>query len=203
MKDFYSSFFNPTTEKLPPARGSLLVAQPFLSEEWFERSVISLIDYESDKGATGLVLNHRTDLNLSDVIRGVDDFGARVPIYCGGPMGHDRLFFIHNLGSDVIRGAECYAPDLYIGDDLNSAIEYVRDGYPIDGCIRFVVGYSGWSRGQLEDELSEDTWASVADDIGSADLLSGYGEDYWQRIVRMMGQQYKSWLMIPRNAIFN
>ena len=71
MKDLDTSYFNLTTEKLPVAGGSLIVAQPFLSDEWFGRAVISLIDCAPADGATGVVLNNRMDCTLREVLDGV------------------------------------------------------------------------------------------------------------------------------------
>ncbi len=203
MKDLSSSFFNLTTPKLPLTRGSLFIAQPFLSEDWFERAVISLIDYDRKEGATGLVLNNSTKSSLRDVLDASGDCGAKVPLYCGGPLSHDRLFYIHTLGPDIIPESSLYAPGLYIGGDLDSALSYVRDGYPTEGCIRFFIGYSGWSRGQLEEEMMANTWASVEGVLPADTLLVGHGDSYWQRIVRSMGDAYKSWRLIPREVISN
>lgn len=57
MKNINTSFLKISTLKLPVHTGDLLVAQPFLSESWFNRAVISLIDYSESEGTTGAVLN--------------------------------------------------------------------------------------------------------------------------------------------------
>ena len=203
MKDLDTTFFNLTTVKMPLKGGSLIVAQPFLSEVWFERAVISLIDYDESEGATGVVLNNRMSYTLQEVLDGVGESGAQVPVYCGGPLSQDRLYFIHTLGPEIIPGARLYAPGLYIGGEFDRAIAYVNEGYPTEGFMRFFIGYSGWSKGQLEGEVNENTWAPVPEDMSATELLTGDGDGYWQQIVKKMGIPYKSWLVIPRDVHAN
>lgn len=203
MKDLDTSYFNLTTEKLPVAGGSLIVAQPFLSDEWFGRAVISLIDCAPADGATGVVLNNRMDCTLREVLDGVRAPGDAVPVYCGGPLSHDRLYFIHTLGPDIIPGARLYAPGLYIGGEFSRAVAYVNEGYPAEGFLRFFIGYSGWTAGQLRDEMLADTWAPVAAPPDAYSLLAGAGDAYWHAVVRLMGPRYRSWLAIPRDVRAN
>ena len=59
MKDICSTLFDiPTTVSLEPAPGKLLVSEPFLEENCFTHSVVSLIDYDVTGGAIGVVLTH-------------------------------------------------------------------------------------------------------------------------------------------------
>lgn len=203
MNDFNTSFFNLTTVKLPVKAGSLLVAQPFLSEVWFDRAVIALIDYDKCDGATGVVLNNGMNYTLNEVADGVGDAGACVPVYCGGPLSQDRLYFIHSLGSEIIPQAREFAPGLYIGGDFAHAVNYVNEGYPTDGYMRFFIGYSGWSRGQLEEELRADTWAVIPEYMEPADILAGAGNAYWNSAVKALGDSYRSWRFIPHDLRSN
>lgn len=197
------SIFNLKTIKLPVHEGDLLIAQPFLDEDWFSRAVISVIDYDRKNGATGVVLNNLMTYTLGEVLDGVAPGAHDIPVFCGGPVSQDRLYFIHTLGTQIFAGAREYAPGLYIGGDFDSAMQYVNEGYPVDGCLRFFVGYSGWSPGQLEQEMRDDTWA-ISPVIGEpADLLRGEGDPYWHRIVRQMGTAYRSWQLLPRDLHAN
>ncbi|MDO4319271.1 MAG: YqgE/AlgH family protein [Bacteroidales bacterium] len=203
MKELDTTIFNLKTIKLPVHEGDLLIAQPFLDEAWFSRAVISVIDYDRKDGATGVVLNNSMNYTLADVLEGVSSDAPEVPVFCGGPMSQDRLYFIHTLGSQIFAGAREYSPGLYIGGDFDAAVQYVNEGYPVDGCLRFFIGYSGWSPGQLEKEISEDTWA-ISPVIGEpSGLLKGEGDSYWHRIVRQLGTAYRSWRFLPRDLHAN
>lgn len=161
MKNFRSKIFDFKTDRRPVREGSLLVSEPFLKEHFFKHAVISLVDYGADTGAMGVVLNNRTALTLDEVLDHVRP-ETKVPVYCGGPLSHDRLFFIHDLGSGLIPGAREYCDGLWIGGDFDDVIDYVNSGYSVDGHLRFFIGYAGWEKGQLQGELDNDVWA-VAD----------------------------------------
>ena len=70
---------------MPPHRGALLVAEPFLDEGCFRRAVICLAEY-SEKGAVGFVLNSPTRYVLSELLEGENDIPS-IPVFCGGPVG--------------------------------------------------------------------------------------------------------------------
>ncbi len=202
MKRLVASFYNPVTEKRPIHEGDMLVAQPFLDEAWFRRAVISIIDYDRATGATGVVLNNSMNYSLSDVLDGVATT-SHVPVYCGGPLSQDSLYFVHTLGDKILPGARLYAPGLYIGGDFSAAVRYVNEGYPTDGILRFFIGYSGWAPGQLENELTQDTWAVLGAAPDAHAVLDGGGDSYWHRAVRGLGGQYRSWRLIPADPHAN
>jgi len=203
MKELDTSIFNLKTIKLPVHEGDLLVAQPFLDEAWFSRAVISVIDYDPAGGATGVVLNNAMNYCLADVLEGISPDAPEVQVYCGGPMSQDRLFFVHTLGTQIFAGAREYAPGLYIGGDFDAAVQYVNEGYPVDGCLRFFIGYSGWTAGQLEGEIRDDTWAITPMLEEPSRLLRGDGDPYWHRVVRQLGTAYRSWQFLPRDLHAN
>ena len=68
--------------------------------------------------------------------------------------------------------------------------------------IRFFLGYSGWSRGQLTSEILKNTWA-LNPNPGHTDVLTGAEDLYWRREVRRLGEKYRSWLLVPSNPAFN
>ena len=68
-----------------PKPGVLLVAEPFLREEYFNHAVIMLIEYEKGGTPMGLVLNKPTHFTLGETIKGIDE-SIDIPIYCGGPL---------------------------------------------------------------------------------------------------------------------
>ncbi len=202
MKGIDTTFFKVTTAKLPVNAGDILVAEPFLDESYFCRSVISIIDHDDKDGTTGVVLNHAIDTPLADVLDGIT-LPHPITIYCGGPLGHDRLFFIHTLGDGIIPGARLYGNGLWIGGDFAAAVDYINQGYPVEGFIRFFIGYSGWTSGQLMREVHDDTWAVIPEPTASPDILQGEGDHYWHRAVRTLGEAYRAWQLLPQTIHAN
>ena len=84
-----------------PGQGSLLVSEPFLLDSYFKRAVVLLSEHDS-QGTLGFILNKPTDVKLNEA---VDDFPEfDVPLYFGGPVETDTLFYIHTVG-ELITGA--------------------------------------------------------------------------------------------------
>lgn len=201
MIDFESLLFNIDIDRRSiPRAGSLLVAEPFLRERYFHHAVICLVDYEQQGSAMGVVLNSRTSYSLQDLLPSVTT-SVHVPVYCGGPMSCERLYFIHTLG-DLIPSSREIVNGLYIGGDFDTTLSIVNDGYAVDGHLRFFLGYSGWGVGQLDEELVKNVWAVTGiPDVGT--LLQSEEDAYWHRIVRGMGSRYRGWLYHPRNPHYN
>ena len=199
MKDITTDLFKVSVPTHRPVCGGLLVAEPFMKEPDFNHGVVSLVDYVPDEGATGVVMNNRTEYMLDELLDGIDST-TRIPVFCGGPVGQDRLFFIHTLGSEIVKGARRYAPGLYVGGDFDAVIDYVNAGYDTEGIVRFFVGYSNWVEGQLEKEIRKDSWAQAPSPANPAELLTLAGDAYWHRAVGKLGSAYRSWTLIPRHA---
>lgn len=200
MIDLDSTLFNINVENGTPKEGSLLVAEPFLSESHFNHAVILLIDYALASKSMGIVMNRSTSYSLGQLVDSVDD-SLSIPVYCGGPMSYNRLFYIHSLGP-MFSGSREIPGGLYIGGDFNDVTEYISEGYPVDGLIRFFVGYSGWDAGQLDDEISSHVWA-VAKQMDHKDMLIGADDTYWHKTVRSMGDKYRGWLYHPMHPSAN
>jgi putative transcriptional regulator len=183
-----------------PQKGDLLIAEPLLNEPYFKRSVILLLDEDNNQGHIGLALNKITPVSLQDLF---PDWkaGAEVPVYSGGPVEADRLFMLHTMG-DRFEGSMEVSPGLYVGAKLDDIIDYINNNRYADGNIRFFLGYSGWSRGQLTSEILKNTWA-LNPNPGHTDVLTGAEDLYWRREVRRLGEKYRSWLLVPSNPAFN
>lgn len=198
--DFSKLLFNINISHPKAAVGRLLVAEPFMRDEHFRHGVICLVDYEQGGTAMGVVLNNRTSYTLDQLLESVER--ENIEVYCGGPMSVDRLFFIHTLG-EIIPGARHIGGELYIGGDFDAMTDYVNSGYPVEGKIRFFVGYSGWSQNQLDEELEANVWGVAEVSDGGESLLTGGDDAYWHRIVRKMGKDYRGWLFHPQNVHAN
>lgn len=198
---FDNGMFDFRTVKRPPHRGSLLVAQPGLREGWFRHGVITLFDHDSEAGSMGVVMNNQLPLTLGSLLDGIKR-KEDVPVYCGGPVNGDQLFFMHTLG-DILDGALEVSPGLFVSGDFDAMKDYINSGYPIEGHIRFFVGYSGWDAGQLQQECADDVWAVTPTPFTPAEALTGADDAYWHKTVRAMGPAYASWLRHPKNPSLN
>ena len=138
---------------MPSLGAHLLIASPQLAEP-FTRSVVLLVRHSED-GALGLILNRRTDATLRDAWTKVSQVPCHrdEPLFLGGPCEgplvalHTREFL---LEMEVMPGVYFSA-----GKDKLERLAAETDGSP----VRFFAGYSGWSPGQLEEEISRGAWS--------------------------------------------
>src|SRR5690606_4414837 len=156
-----------------PQKGSILLAEPFMLDYNFDRSVILLCEHDIEEGTMGLVLNHRSNLLLSDVINEIEsDF---FPLYIGGPVNTEAMFFIHRIPNLIHEGIKL-VDDIFFGGNFNDVITLINNGSiePFD--IKFFLGYAGWSTDQLKSEIENNSWA-VHNKFPTELLLLEDGED--------------------------
>ncbi len=183
-----------------PKGGDLLISEPMLDEPYFKRGVVLLLEEDENSGHVGLVLNNKTPVTLFDLFP--EWKAARnIPIFCGGPVEADRLFMLHSH-PDLFKDSIEVANGIYVGAKLDDILDYINTVPNAGEGIRFFLGYSGWTKGQLTSEILRNTWA-LNPMPSSKELLVGSGDEYWRRAVENLGQKYKSWLIVPSNPQFN
>jgi putative transcriptional regulator len=183
---------------IAPAAGRLLISEPFMMDPNFKRSVILITEF-SEAGAMGFVLNHTSDLLLGDIIPEISY--SELPLFKGGPVGSDTLHFIHRCPDKIDGGIEI-GEGIYWGGDFEQVQELVNTYQLTDKEIRFFVGYSGWTDGQLEIELEEDTWI-VANNFNPDILFTHSEETLWKEVVIGLGQRYAHIANFPENPAMN
>ena len=192
MTDF--SFEN----SLKPHRGSLLIAEPFLNDSYFARAVVLLCDHAPKEGSFGFVLNNFVDLNLNEL---VDDFPVvKTKVSLGGPVDTSNLFFIH--GFENIAESLCVAPGIYFGGDFEMIKDILNTTPENAENIRFFIGYSGWSEGQLKEEIDEKSWIVVDDYIPSL-IFNTDNTAIWKRILEKQGAKFRIMTYFPQNPSDN
>src|SRR6218665_3318782 len=96
-------------------KNKILIAEPFLGDPNFERSVVLLCEHNAE-GSFGFVLNQESSLRLADVVEGVY---ADFPLYIGGPVEQNTLHFIHRLG-DMVDNTVEIGNGIYWSGDFES-----------------------------------------------------------------------------------
>lgn len=149
-----TDIFKIETNHIVPTQGKILISEPFLCDHMFGRSVILLVDHAQD-GTMGLILNKPLPLFLNDLLSEID-CRENIPIYKGGPISTDTLFYLHTL--ENIADSFPVANGIYLNGDFAAIRQFMAEGNSIKGKIRFFLGYSGWEPGQLKQEIEENTW---------------------------------------------
>lgn len=193
--DLESLIYKDASE-VSPRKGDLLIAEPLLDQPYFKRSVVLLLEEDEENGQIGLTLNVPTPITLQDLFPDWEA-GKKVKVYSGGPVESDRLFMLHSLGNQF-EGSMEVAPGLFVGADLTQVMEYIKEEENLEGKLRFFLGYSGWTKDQLSAEILNHSWA-LTKPHDRGDALVGQGNNYWRREVERLGENYRSWLLIPQN----
>ena len=181
---------------IPPTKGSVLLSEPFLQDPHFERSVIVLCEHTKEE-TFGFVLNHKAVVQLNDVI---DIAPKGIPLFIGGPVANNNLFYLHTLKD--IESSEEVLPGLYLGGDLTSIFDLLISDPSFKSKIRFFIGYSGWSSGQLEQEINERAWICV-NNISGKTMLSKNPSNLWRKCMSQQGKQFQTFALFPKNIADN
>ena len=195
--DIDSDIFKIQSNNVLPSRGKILISEPFLRDATFGRSVILLIDH-TDEGTMGLIINKPLPIFVNDIIKEfkyIDD----IPLYKGGPVATDTLFYLHTLAN--ISGAIPVSKGLYLNGDFDEIKKYILQGNKVDQHIRFFLGYCGWEGEQLNDELKENTWLVSKEDKDY--LMNSATKDMWKEALEKLGSKYDAWSRFPRVPTFN
>ena len=189
-----TNLLNITYNNILPQRGKILISQPLMFDGCFRRSVVLLTDY-SEKGAVGFILNKWLQIALDDVM---EDSPADLQLAIGGPVAANTLHYLHTFSSipdsiEVVNG-------IYWGGNFEAIRKMLSISVMKPDDIRFFLGYSGWTGGQLDNELKSDSW--LVSDIRPSQILRPT-RDLWQDAVNNMGDEYKQWTNFPENPIFN
>lgn len=174
-----------------PAAGKLLVAEPFMQEYPFSRSIVLLVSHNPES-TMGIILNMPILNVLNNAIiefEGLDP----IPIYKGGPLGEDILFFIHRF-SDLPQALPI-KDGLYLNGDFEEVKRKLMEKKVHPDEFKFFLGYSGWGPNQLEMELQNDTWL-VAEEPSDY-ILNQNPEFLWKDVLKNMGNKYRVWSRFP------
>ncbi len=181
--------FKPTGLEI--AKGKLLLSEPFLKDYFFKRSVILMLDHD-EYGSMGMIINRETEYFISDLVDGFPEFDSKV--FLGGPVQTENIFILHRKG-ELIAGSQEVIPGLYWGGDFEQIKEMIKLGVLKNTDLRFYLGYSGWSKGQLDGELKENSW--IVAESKNEYLFAKQPKDLWKEILELYGKDYEMWLNFP------
>ena len=160
-------------------QGHLLIASPHLGDPNFARSVVLMVQHETE-GALGLVLNHPSSKRICDIWQDLSGQPSdrADPIYVGGPL-EGPLMAIHTTRP---AGESEIVPGLWFAthrDHINALVETA------DSPFRLFSGYSGWGGGQLDGEMEAGGWLTLP--ANAEFVFSTEDDELWQAVVRRVG----------------
>ncbi len=164
-----------------------LIAMPSMDDPFFKRSVAYICEHNDD-GAMGLVLTHPINVTVGELLDQIDidndksNSASGQAVLAGGPVKVDRGFVLHSPKRGF-TSSQALSSELMITTSKDVLETLTRDDAPEAFII--TLGYAGWSKGQLEQELLDNAWLVVEAD---ADLIFQTPiEQRWEKAVQMLG----------------
>lgn len=183
--------------KLLPEKGKLLIAEPsILNDVSFKRSIILLTEHTT-KSSVGFILNRPLEYVLNDLLPDVDcDF----TIYQGGPVEQDNLYFVHRVPHLLPDSIEV-ANGIFWGGNFEQ-LKILLHKQTIEASdIRFFLGYSGWGKNQLQNELKTNSWFVSQNNFNN--IFEVDEETIWKNKLLEKGGAYKIWANAPADIQMN
>jgi putative transcriptional regulator len=177
--------------------GILLIADPFLKDPNFLRTVVFLCEHK-EEGSFGFVLNRKYENTLDELIPELE--GHQLPVYYGGPVQMDTIHFLHQYPDQIPGGMEVIK-GVYWGGEFDAVINMIKTEDIDFNKIRFYIGYSGWSNGQLDDEMNEKTWLTV--EATRKLIFHRNYEEIWKDSLKHLGGDYEIMANFPIDPQLN
>jgi putative transcriptional regulator len=165
--------------------GQILLSEPFMMDPHFKRSVIFLCEHDKE-GSLGFILNKGIDVRLNELLPEFPIFDAEV--FYGGPVQTDTLNYIHNVGH-LFDDSYPIGKGIWMGGDFLKLQALVENQLIEPHNIRFFVGYSGWSGGQLEEELEDGSWVTAPLDLNY--VFNSKPDKLWSKIMYNKGDLFE------------
>lgn len=138
--------------------GTILISAPTLDDPNFKKAVIVVAEH-NPKGAMGFVINKKITRSLNEL----EEFKQSIafPLYEGGPMDKEHLYFVHRR-PDMIEGGTLICNSIYLGGNFKQAVAQLNNKTITQKDIKVFIGYCGWDANELEEEVEEGSWIVAA-----------------------------------------
>ena len=135
-------------------QGKIFISSPSMNDPNFYRSVIFIAEY-NENGALGFIVNKMFERPLNALV----EFSSSpaFPLYKGGPVDNDHLYFIHQR-NDLIPGGTLITNNVFFGGDFKQAVFHINNKTLATTDIKIFVGYCGWDANDQEEEIKEGSW---------------------------------------------
>jgi|SRR5215831_456587 len=164
--------------------GTILIADPFLKDPNFLRTTVFLCEHQ-EEGTFGFVLNRKHDVAIGELIEDLE--GCTYPVYYGGPVQMNSVHFLHQR-PDLISGGVEIIDGIFWGGNFEEVTALIKNKSLNENHIRFFIGYSGWSEGQLDGEMKEKSWLTTK---GTRKLVFHRNIDLiWKDALLQLGGEY-------------
>lgn len=176
-----------------------LLATPAIKDPLFASSLVYMCEH-SENGSMGLVINHPTDQHLDEIFEQLnipcaDENIRNQPLYIGGPVQLEQGFILHKDPGDWQKSIGI-SSDIHLTSSVDILEAIAQGKGPADYLV--MLGFSGWSPGQLESELQDNAWLTATADANLLFHLNA--DDKWQAAFDTLGFDLSNLSPVSGNA---
>jgi putative transcriptional regulator len=180
------------------SKGNILLAEPFMMGPHFKNAVVLITEHNEEHGTVGFIINKSLNLSMEQA---VDEFPEiSMDLLYGGPVQTDTLHYIHTYG-DILDDSVHISGNLYWGGNFTKLKALINQKLINSNGIRFFLGYSGWSPGQLREEYEEGTW--ILSNIDANYIFNTDLSRVWPRAVADLGKEFTVIARMPGTIHWN
>ena len=166
--------------------GHFLIAMPSLDDGFFNHAVTYICEHD-ETGSFGIIINQETTITLKQIIKEMKidtevDYNETQAVYIGGPVDQGRGFILHRPTGNwqsTLKVNDRIA--LTTSKDILQAMATNKG--PKDSIV--ALGYAGWTSGQLDDEIANNTWLSCPAE--EQILFDTPPEERWKAAAKLIG----------------
>lgn len=174
------------------------MAEPFMQDANFRRAVVLVTDHTDDEGTVGFIINKPLAVRITDLVEDFPEIDALA--YFGGPVSTNTIHYMHNVGM-LLDGSTEIGPGVYWGGEFDKLKFLIGQELITSENIRFFVGYTGWSPGQLIEELDSGSWLTT--EVHANYVFKSKPSRLWNQVMHHKGDLYSILAQLPEQPNLN
>ncbi len=180
-------------------QGSLLISEPFIKDGYFKRTAVFLAIHNEKEGSLGFIINKPIqNIYLSNIVKSLKSSKDWL-IFFGGPVQTSSLFYIHSIGN-IVEDSKEICDGIYFGGNFDTIQELIKRNEASPQDIKFFLGYSGWGKNQLDEEIYNNSWLTTH--ANKKIVFGNYSNNRcWQKAVSQTPHFYVA--HFPENVMLN
>ena len=174
--------------------GKFLLAHPTLRDPNFRHSIIYLSKHDALTGAFGFIINRPVAQTFEDLgVSEISPFLGQAKLHLGGPVATDSILLAMFEWSPFTRTLTLHLSTKTTPD----AVEFMDPARTI-----VLIGYAGWSEGQLEEEMAQNTWLVLDAEVVQKDLLQA-DDGTWKKLISRIDPRLRLLAEMPADPSLN
>ncbi len=134
--------------------GKIIIATHIMDDPNFQDAMVFVARHD-DNGTLGFIINKTYHRSLNELEEFKDS--RKFPLYNGGPVDNEHLYFIHRR-TDLIHNGDMICGNIFLGGAFSDAVSHINSGLLTTADIKIFIGYCGWDWNELESDIAEGYW---------------------------------------------